>query len=274
MPDHQIFYLVGMKQIGILIFLSAFFQVCLAQDYSPFQKRKYIQGSDTLAYRILFPQNYDTTQKYPLIIFLHGAGNRGKDNQKQLVNGASFFLKELNRKQFPAIVVLPQCGINDFWARTRIINALTDSTPFKFEYLADVPMNKGLRLVSQLLDSLSAGKNINNKQMYVGGLSMGGMGTFELLWRKPGFFAAAFPMSGGGNISKAQAYGNGFPIWIFHGDKDPVVDVNDSRKMAAALKTVNAKVKYTEYAGVKHDSWNKAFADRELLPWLFAQKKN
>lgn len=232
----------------------------------------YSRGADTLPYRILFPQNYDSTKKYPLVVFLHGAGNRGKDNQKQLVHAGSLFLKDASRRQFPAIVIFPQCGINDFWARTRIIHAITDSTPFKFEYLTDVPMNKGLNLVSRLLDSLAATKTINDKQIYIGGLSMGGMGTFELLWRKPGFFAAAFPICGGGDPFKAGVYRKDFPIWIFHGDKDPVVDVNDSRKMAAALKSANAKVKYTEYPNVKHDSWNKALAEPQLLPWLFSQK--
>jgi predicted peptidase len=95
-----------------------------------------------------------------------------------------------------------------------------------------------------------------------------------LLWRKPGFFAAAFPICGGGNPAKVSEYAKGFPIWIFHGDQDPVVDVNDSRIMVAALKAEGAKVKYTEYPGVKHDSWNKAFAEPELFPWLFNQKKN
>ena len=102
---------------------------------------------------------------------------------------------------------------------------------------------------------------------------MGGMGTFELLWRKPNFFAAAFPICGGGNTSSASIYGKDFPIWIFHGDKDPVVDVNDSRQMVEALKTAGAKVKYTEYPGVKHDSWKKAFAEPQLIAWLFSQHR-
>lgn len=150
---------------------------------------------------------------------------------------------------------------------------MNDSTPFVFEYLVDVPMNTGLNMVSLLLDSMAATPNINNKQIYIGGLSMGGMGTFELLWRKPGFFAAAFPICGGGNPAKASSYGQGFPIWIFHGDSDPVVNVNDSRKMVTALQNVKAKIKYTEYPGVKHDSWNNAFAEPGLLPWLFSNKK-
>lgn len=244
-----------------------------SQEYSRFQNKIYLRGTDTLGYRILFPHNYDSTKQYPLVVFLHGAGERGRDNQKQLINGAALFLKPQNIRKFPAIVIFPQCSIDDFWARTRIIKSMTDSTPFKFEYLTDVPMNTGLSLVSELLDSLASAKMINNKQVYVGGLSMGGMGTFELLWRKPGFFAAAFVICGGGEVSTAGLYGKAFPIWIFHGDKDPVVDVNDSRKMAAALKTAEAKVKYTEYAGVKHDSWKKAFEEPQLVPWLFNQRK-
>lgn len=262
-----------MKRVRILFLLLATFISASSQDFSKFQKKTYSVGLDTLPYRILYPQNYDSTKQYPLVVFLHGAGQRGKDNQKQLSNGASLFLKNPNRAQFPAIVVFPQCSLNDFWARTRVLRTATDSTPFKFEYRTDVPMNKGLDLVSQLLDSFATTKMIDTKRIYIGGLSMGGMGTFELLWRKPGFFAAAFPICGGGNPITASLYGKKFPIWIFHGDKDPVVDVNDSRKMVTALKVAEATTKYTEYPGVKHDSWKRAFQEPQLLPWLFSQKK-
>lgn len=262
-----------MKKVGILLLLLGCFTSAFSQDYSKFQKKIYPVGSDTLPYRILFPQNYDSTKQYPLLVFLHGAGHRGKDNQKQLLNGAALFLKEANRQQFPAIVIFPQCSLNDFWARTRVIKTSTDSTPFKFEYLTDVPMNKGLNLVSLLLDSFALIKNVDSKRIYIGGLSMGGMGTFELLWRKPGFFAAAFPICGGGNPSTASSYGKEFPIWIFHGDKDPVVDVDDSRRMVSALKVAYANITYTEYTDVKHDSWKKAFQEPQLLSWLFNQKK-
>jgi predicted peptidase len=262
-----------MKRICILLLLSTSLCIAFGQVNTEFQEKAYIHGQDTLPYRILYPQNFDQSKKYPLIVFLHGAGERGKDNQKQLTHGGALFTGEKNRKQFPAIVIFPQCSLNDFWARTRIVKPMTDSTPFVFEYLVDVPMNTGLNMVSMLLDSIASATNINNKQIYIGGLSMGGMGTFELLWRKPGFFAAAFPICGGGNPVKASTYAAGFPIWIFHGDKDPVVDVNDSRKMVTALKNGNANVKYTEYPGVKHDSWNNAFAEPELLPWLFSKAR-
>ena len=263
-----------MKTVGFLLVVCAFFTEGFGQDFTDFKKMTYTSGKDTLPYRILFPQNFDSTKQYPLVVFLHGAGQRGKDNQKQLTNGASLFLKSENRKQFPAVVIFPQCSVNDFWARTRILHTATDSTAFKFEYLTDVPMNKGLNLVSQLLDSLSSSRHVDKSRIYLGGLSMGAMGAFELLWRKPNFFAAAFPVCGGGNPSTAELYARAFPIWIFHGDKDPVVDVNDSRRMTAALKAAQANVKYTEYPGVKHDSWKKAFQEPQLLPWLFSHRRD
>jgi len=102
---------------------------------------------------------------------------------------------------------------------------------------------------------------------------MGGMGTFEILWRKPNFFAAALPICGGGDPSKVPLYANKFPIWIFHGNKDPVVTVSNSRLMVNALKAADAKVIYSEYPGIQHDSWKNAFAEPDLLKWLFAQKK-
>jgi predicted peptidase len=127
--------------------------------------------------------------------------------------------------------------------------------------------------VGKLLDSLARTPQIDTKKIYVGGLSMGGMGTFEILWRKPHFFAAAFPICGGGDVAKVKVYAKNFPVWVFHGSADPTVDVDNSRRMVAQLKADGAKVTYTEYPGVGHESWKNAFAEPALLPWLFAQKK-
>ena len=102
---------------------------------------------------------------------------------------------------------------------------------------------------------------------------MGGMGTFELLWRKPKFFAAAIPICGGGDPSKVNVYAKNFPVWVFHGDSDPVVPVSNSRLMVKELKKAGANVKYTEYPGVGHDSWTNAFAEPGLLDWVFDQEK-
>lgn len=243
-----------------------------AQDNSPYEKKEFIKGTDTLRYRILYPLNYDAGKKYPLIMFLHGSGERGNNNEAQLVHGGKLFADSANRQKFPAFVIVPQCPSSDFWARLKREPGKDDSLG-KFRFDSNQPIGTSLSLVSQLLDSLVASGTVSKKQVYLGGLSMGGMGTFELLWRKPNFFAAAFPICGGGDPEKVAIYGKKFPIWIFHGDADPVVPVSNSRLMKNTLLAAGAKVKYTEYPGVGHNSWDNVFVEPELLPWLFKQKK-
>lgn len=243
-----------------------------AQNIDLYEKKKFIIGNDTLRYRMLYPANYKANKKYPLIVFLHGSGERGNDNERQLIHGGKLFADSANRQQFLAFVVVPQCPATDFWSRIKREPEKTDSLG-KFSFPSDQSIGSSLGLVSQLLDSLAASGKINNRKIYLGGLSMGGMGTFELLWRKPKFFAAAFPICGGGDPQQVKLYGKKFPVWIFHGDKDPVVPVANSRLMNNALKAAGAKVKYTEYPGVGHDSWNNAFAEPGLLEWIFSQKK-
>jgi predicted peptidase len=105
------------------------------------------------------------------------------------------------------------------------------------------------------------------------GVSMGGFGAWDVVTRHPDKFAAAAPICGGADENKAPLIAR-LPVWTFHGDKDGVVKTKRSRNMIEALKKAGSTAKYTEYPGVGHDSWNKAFAEPELLPWLFAQKKN
>jgi predicted peptidase len=253
----------------ILVF---FMNQVSAQVNSTYEKKEFIKGNDTLRYRILYPDNYQAGKKFPLIVFLHGSGERGNNNEAQLIHGGKLFTDSANRQKFPAIVVFPQCAGNDFGARVRRDSNKKDSLG-QFSVVSDQPVSTSLGLVNQLLDSLAATGKVNKKKIYLGGLSMGGMGTFELLWRKPSFFAAAFPICGGGDPQKVTIYGRKFPIWIFHGDSDPVVPVGNSRLMKNALMAAGAKVKYTEYPGVGHNSWDNAFAEPELLKWLFSQKK-
>ena len=240
-----------------------------AQENGVYEKKQFFHDGAVLHYRILYPENYDAAIKYPVILFLHGAGERGNNNEGQLKHGGSFFADAANRAKHPAIVVVPQCPVNDFWARITL-NFKDDDTLGRLVFPGNLPVGKTLGLVSKLMDSLAAGKDVNPKKIYIGGLSMGGMGTFEMLWRKPHFFAAAFAICGGGNPEKVSDYGSGFPVWVFHGDKDPTVKVGNSRQMVNALKKAGAKVKYTEYPGVAHNSWDNAFAEPGLLDWLFA----
>ncbi|HEY0066240.1 MAG TPA: dienelactone hydrolase family protein [Flavisolibacter sp.] len=260
-----------MKQLlfSCLLLCSTF----LAQSQTEAYRRAlYIEGKDTLRYRILYPLDYKPGKKYPVVVFLHGSGERGTDNEKQLVHGSKLFADSANRKKFPAFVIFPQCPPDEGWSRMRA-ERKTEKGPALRLYPTDQPMGTPLLLVTHLLDSLVESRTADSRRIYVGGLSMGGMGTFEILWRRPGLFAAAFPICGGGAESQAAVYGKKFPVWVFHGADDAVVDVNESRRMVAALKAAGARVRYSEYPGVNHNSWDNAFAEKDLLPWLFRKKK-
>ncbi len=248
-----------------------------AQDTTLYKKAVFIKGNDTLGYRILYPIKYDVNKKYPVILLLHGAGERGSDNDSQLIHGGSLFTDPAIRSKYPAFVIFPQCAANDFWAKITWVKPTEDDAKKDslggLHYISEGPASVSLGLVENLIDSFAKTPQVNRKKIYVGGLSMGGMGTFEILWRKPHFFAAAFPICGGGDPAKVTLYAKNFPIWVFHGDSDPVVPVGNSRRMVNALKAAGAKVKYSEYPGVNHGSWDNAFAEPTLLSWLFAQKR-
>jgi predicted peptidase len=244
----------------------------MGQDTSLYERKQFIDGNDTLQYRLLYPINFDVNKKYPVILFLHGKGERGNDNEKQLVHGAKLFSDSANRVKYPAFVIFPQCPVSDFWPDSRRETNNADELS-DYTFMSDRPVKKSLGLVGKMIDSFSRTPQVNNKKIYVGGLSMGGMGTFEMLWRKPGFFAAAFPICGGGDPGKVSLYAKDFPIWVFHGGSDKTVLPDHSRRMVNSLKAAGAKVRYSEYPGVGHDSWTNAFAEPDLLKWLFEQKK-
>lgn len=257
----------------LLLMLAAsipYFGKSQANNHDLYEKQYFIEGDDTLFCRILSPLHFTTGKKYPLIVVLHGSGERGNDNDAQLKWGSDLFLDSAHRENFPAIVVFPQCPADSSWS-VRIKGKSQDSGYFKFPM--DEPPTKPLRMVMNFIDTLAKGGTVDPKRIYIGGLSMGGFGTFEILWRRPKTFAAAFPICGGGNPASAKIYGRNFPIWVFHGTDDDAVPVVNSRIMVDALRKAKAKIKYTEYPGVKHDSWKNAFAEPEFLPWLFAQKK-
>lgn len=236
-----------------------------------FRKETYISGNDTLPYRILMPLHYDASKKYPLVLILHGAGERGNDNEAQLVHGAYLFLKDTVRKNYPAIVVFPQCPAESYWSNVKF-NYDNPGGARAFEFLADAEPTIAMKLVQELLYRLLKEYAVNKKQVYVGGLSMGGMGTFEMVRRNPKLFAAAFPICGGGAAATAPLMKK-VKWWVFHGDTDDVVPASLSTEMVNALKMAGADVKYSLYQGVNHNSWDNAFAEPGLLPWLFSIHK-
>lgn len=255
-----------MKNILLIVFI--FYGIMVkAQDLSAFESKLFIQGNDTLRYRILYPENYKKHRAYPLVMFLHGAGERGNDNKAQLTHGAALFLKPENRKYFKSIVIFPQCPTNKSWSKFKRVDGkmITDSE-------SEPPVEQ--LLVKALMDSLLENRKILERQIYLGGLSMGAFGSYDLLIRNPDYFAAAFPICGIPDIPNYVSKVKDVPVWIFHGEKDPVVSPEPNRELYKALMTAGATdVTYSEYPGVGHDSWNNAFAEPKLLPWVFSHKK-
>lgn len=261
-----------MKLIPLLLLIQCcLFFPAFSQDLSLFEHHSLQTKDLNLPFRVLLPENYNPALKYPLLLFLHGAGERGNDNEKQLTHGASMFLKEENRKKFPAIVVFPQCPETSFWTEIRV-QMEGENRVFQFVSAdeAPIPSTKALlSLVSYLQESYA----VDTKRQYVMGLSMGAFATLHMLSRLPDTFAAAVAICGGGNTQDAVKYAGKLPIWLTHGDADAVVPVSLSRDMKTALEKAGAKVKYTEFPGVDHNAWDPTFEIPELLPWIFSHSK-
>ncbi len=258
--------------IILVVFVCiASFKVC-AQDYTAYKKESFIKDGDTLPYRLLMPLHYVPGVAYPVIFFLHGAGERGIDNNKQLVHGGKLFLKDSVRSQFPAIIVFPQCSEDSYWSNVLI---KTDPATQKrtFHFSVNEPPTKAMQMLLALIDKIENEFTIKKEQVYVMGLSMGGMGTFELVKRKPNVFAAAVAICGGANPATAAALTH-TNWWVFHGAKDDVVTPDHSIEMVDALKKAGANTKFTLYPNANHNSWDAAFAEPGLLNWLFNNKKN
>ncbi|MEP6260216.1 MAG: prolyl oligopeptidase family serine peptidase [Gillisia sp.] len=249
----------------ILLFLPA---TSVAQERGEFEREQFIEKKDTLNYRILYPSNFSKDQKYPVVLFLHGAGERGNNNESQLTHGSKLFLEKM--EEFPAIVIFPQAPKEDYWAKVEVNR---DSIPFQFDFKNEEEPTKALHLVMALLNSVISEEYVDTNRIYVGGLSMGGMGTFELLSRKPEIFAAAFAICGGADPAIAKNYPPGFNIWIFHGENDNVVLPEYSKTMAREINSQGGNAKLSLYPNDNHNSWDSAFAEPHLLPWLFSHKK-
>lgn len=256
--------------IASSIFLIFCVLVSKAQDLKKYDKGNFIKGKDSIYYRILFPENFDAGKQYPIVFFLHGSGERGNDNQKQLNNGGKLFLKPDIRKQFPAIIVFPQCSEDSFWSNVEFPLDAQGKRGFNFQKKGKP--TKAMQALLGMIDNFLEKPFVDQNKVYVGGLSMGGMGTYELLRRKPKLFAGAFAICGGDNVANVQKYQH-VPLWIFHGEKDDVVPAVFSTIISNQLKVLGKEPKLTLYPNASHNSWDAAFADPKLLPWLFSNEK-
>ena len=236
-----------------------------AQIVKNYQAAVYENENGVLPYRYYQPQQkIMELKRLPLVIFLHGAGERGNDNEKQLTHVAEIFTDPETQEQFPAYVIAPQCAENHRWVE--VDWNLTEH---------DMPRNisKYAGLTMDLVDWMIEGLPIDTNRIYITGLSMGGYATWDLIARFPDKFAAAVPVCGGGDVKQASKISH-IPIWAFHGAKDKVVVPERSRSMVKAIKAAGGNPKYTEYPKLGHFSWDAAYGETELLPWLFSQSKN
>ena len=228
-----------------------------------FEYKRYVSKNDTLPYRQLSP-DYNTSRRYPLVIFLHGSGERGTDNEAQLKWGAMHFADAKTMMVYPAYVIAPQCPPDDQWATFR--RDKPGVLPMQGE--PTTPM----RLLMELIHELKTTLPIDTNRIYITGLSMGAFGTFDALARYPDLFAAAVPVCGGGDTSKAPLFAH-VPLWIFHGAEDPAVDASLSVMMAEALAKAGAHPGLTIYPEVGHFSWLGAYADPHVMEWMFRQHR-
>jgi predicted peptidase len=220
----------------------------------------------TLPYRLLKPADIEAGKKYPLVLILHGAGERGTDNAKQLVwfwdeKKPSVMTRPEVAKE-KAFVIVPQCPEGK-----RFVEVPWEKGSYKSPEISEP-----LKLTLALVDSFIKDNPIDLDRVYVIGMSMGGYGALDAVQRRPELFAACVSICGAGDLSKAKDIAH-VPVWAFHGADDTAVPVSGSREMIAALKKAGAGPKYTEYPKVGHNSWSPAFEEKEFWNWIFAQKR-
>lgn len=260
-----------MKRIILLLFIiTCAYSATMAQSsekYNVFEKGSVTDGKGgELPYRILYPQNFDETKEYPLVLFLHGSGERGNDNEKQLNYIGDRLLYELDHGFSQAIYIIPQCPENDMWVDS---THRADIKNFENLYLANAytPSKTMLLLETLMLEMLNT-PYVNTEHVAVSGLSMGGFGTLDILERHPEWFVKAAPICGGGNIANSKRYANNTAIHLYHGAEDSVVNPDLSRALYDRLRAEGTEVSYTEYPGVNHNAWDYALKEPDYIEWL------
>lgn len=234
---------------------------------SKYESATFAAPGGQISYRMLRPAKIIAGKKYPLVLFFHGAGERGDDNRKQLIHAASDFASEDRTRDFPAFVIFPQCPAGQRWVES---DWDLKSGRGQIPEEPSAAMSLSLELVERLITE----QPIDDRRVYVTGLSMGGMAAWFAAAKKPERFAAMLEVCGGSDPDWADRFA-GVPIWGFHGQSDRVVPVSRGREMISALTEAghHPELRFTEYPGVGHNSWTRTFARRDVFEWLFAQSK-
>ncbi len=231
------------------LFLSSLFLLegCSAQSQLIEDELQTVT-TENLKYYLYYPEGYEPNDEegFGLLLFLHGGGESGAELEEIKKNGPPKLLVE--GKQFPFLVLAPQNPYRRKWWNTEAI--------------------------MKLLDSIVETNNVDKKRIYLSGLSRGGSASWELATQYPKKFAALAVVCGMAPLPYAHWINKKMPIWVFHGDRDEVISVEESDKMVAKLKEMNYDVRYTRYKDVGHNSWSKAYTTEELYEWLAEQKRD
>jgi predicted peptidase len=256
------------KHVSLALFATLLSCRTMAPHESGFLIRSIAVRGSTYLYSIYVPRSWDSSKRWPVILFLHGSGERGTDGLRSTQIGVAAAIRA-NPERVPAIVVFPQAPPDTRW----------------LDEPADVAM--------AALGATIAEFHGDPDRVYLTGLSMGGYGTYHLALAHPRKFAALFVVCGGllphatttavqqSPLTRDTADPYAFtahalrslPIWICHGDADPVIPVEESRRMAEQLRRDGADVRYSEYPGVGHNAWDRAYGDAEVWRWLFMQRR-
>lgn len=236
----------------------------LAQKLAMTQKTFHSPDGGMLNYCLRKTGNPADLEKAALMMFLHGAGERGEDNYRQLVNCAADLVDFCESEQIKAVILFPQCPAERMWIQA--------SWSLPGHAMSELPTPE-LKHALELLEATLAAENCDPDRVYISGISMGSFGTWDALSRRPDLFAGAIAICGGGDVKQASKLTE-IPIRVFHGDQDGVVMVKRSRDMVNAIRAAGGtKIFYTEYPGINHNSWTRTYADHENLRWLFSQRK-
>jgi len=220
-------------------------------------------NKEPFKYRLLKPAKIDEGKKYPLVLFLHGAGERGTDNVSQLKYLPAQLAMPNMQEKYPCFVLAPQCRPDKKWVE--VPWGTKESEP-------QTAPGDQMQCVVELFDKTLKENPIDTDRVYLTGLSMGGYGSWDLSMRMPERFAAVVPICGGGDERGAAKLVN-TPLWAWHGDADNAVPVERSRTMIDAIKKAGGNPKYSELKAVGHNSWTPAYESSDgVLPWMFGQR--
>ena len=201
-----------------------------------------------LNYLLYLPNEYDQSEQvFPLVLFLHGAGERGDDLENLKIHGIPKLINE--GRSFPFISLAPQCPNDGYWDKPEYVSTLIS-----------------------LVKTVMKDTRVDPKRVYGTGLSMGGLGTLAIAIKDPELFSAIIPICGGADLEKIQRL-NKLPMWIFHGDRDDVIPLDNSISIYQSLRSVNENVFLTVYAGVDHDSWTETYENDDIYDWLLKFSK-